>query len=193
MAPSTKPDLRKKFLAARNALAAIERRRMSSRLQEHLFRHSIWQAAEMVLSYASISSEVDTHSVIQEALRRQKTLAVPLYNPPGNETALSKLVRFEDLELSPHFQLLEPRLDLRRPLDPNAITLVLVPGIAFDRQGGRLGFGGGYFDRLLAGMPKAYKLGLAFSLQISDDPLPMGSHDIRMNAIVTEQGFISIP
>jgi 5-formyltetrahydrofolate cyclo-ligase len=77
-------------------------------------------------------------------------------------------------------------------VDPSGVELALIPGIAFDRRGGRVGFGGGYFDRLLPQMPKAFRLGLAFSAQVSAVPLPHESHDIRMHAVITEKENLEI-
>ena len=75
---------------------------------------------------------------------------------------------------------------------PAQVELALIPGIAFDRQGGRLGLAGGYFDRLLSRMPKASRLALAFSAQVSETPFPLESHDARVHAIATEKEILVI-
>src|SRR5262249_165220 len=97
---------------------------------------------------------------------------------------------FGELVPSANKKMLEPAPEFRHLLNPSAIELVLVPGIAFDRQGHRLGFGGGYFDRFLPKAPKAFRIGLAFEVQLSDDALPKEAHDAQLDCIVTEKSII---
>ena len=80
--------------------------------------------------------------------------------------------------------------EFHRLVDPIRVQLALVPGIVFDKQGGRIGFGGGFFYKLLPKMPQAFRLGLCFSAQISAAPLPLESHDVRLQALVTENEII---
>jgi 5-formyltetrahydrofolate cyclo-ligase len=189
MAPSTestKAGLRKEFLKKRDALDAAERARGSALVRQRIFQHPKWKACSTILCYVSFSSEVETHTLIQEALRVKKRVVVPLHDPATKDTPLSELRRFADLGPS-HRGVLQIQPEFRRLVNPAAIDLALLPGIAFDRRGGRLGFGGGYFDRLLLKMPKAFRLGLAFSAQVSAIPLPLESHDVRMHAVITEK------
>lgn len=144
-----------------------------------------------VLAYVSCGSEVDTRALIMEALKQKKRVIVPLTSPEGRQAGLSELHRFSDLSPGPFKNVLEPGPTFRKRVDPSEVELALVPGIAFDRQGGRLGQGGGYFDRLFPKMT-ALRWGLAYSIQIYPASLPMDAHDIRMDAIVTEEGILKI-
>ncbi len=74
-------------------------------------------------------------------------------------------------------------------LDPSSIDVVAVPGVAFDRRGGRIGYGGGYYDRFLRGV-SAFTVGLGFGHQVLDEDLPGGSFDLPVDAIVTEDETI---
>jgi 5-formyltetrahydrofolate cyclo-ligase len=87
----------------------------------------------------------------------------------------------------------EPVKVLWEPVDASEIELALVPGVVFDRQGGRVGFGGGYFDKLLASMPHARRIALAYSLQLLKQNLPLHDHDIPMQLIITEKEVIQVP
>jgi len=143
--------------------------------------------------YVSFRSEVDTHKLIQEALALKKRVILPIADRGKKEIGLSELQAYGDLAPGPFEGIYEPAVKLRKRVDPSEVQTVLIPGLAFDREGGRLGWGGGYFDRLLPEMPKARRIGMAFSAQISPKPLPMETFDIRMNLIVTEKEMITIP
>jgi 5-formyltetrahydrofolate cyclo-ligase len=186
MAQPTKADLRKEFLAKRDAMDPLERARHSSLIRQRIFQYRAWKDALVILCYVSFGSEVETHALVQEALRFKKRVIVPVHDPASHDTPLSELQRFGELGAN-HRGVLQIQPEFRRPVDPQKIELALIPGIVFDRQGGRIGFGGGYFDRLLPKMPKAYHLGLAYSAQISTAPLPLESFDARLHAIATDK------
>jgi len=189
MAQSTKAELRKEFLKKREAIDPADRARASSLIRQRVLQHPKWRTAGTVLFYVSFGSEVETHTLIQEALRFKKCVVVPLHDAVCKETPLSQLKRFGELGAS-HRGVLQVMPEFRCAADPADVQLALIPGIVFDRQGGRIGFGGGYFDRLLPKMPKAFRMALAFSAQLSGSPLPLESHDIRMHALVTEKEVI---
>jgi len=118
-------------------------------------------------------------------------MVIPLHDPAKADTFISELKRFGDLGPS-HRGVLQLQPESQRLVDPSLIELTLVPGIAFDREGGRIGFGGGYFDRLLPSMTEAHIIGLAFETQLAKDPLPTEPHDVRMHSIITEKAVIEI-
>ena len=140
------------------------------------------------MCYVSFRSEVETHALIQEGIRFKKKMHVPIFHPiEPNRTSIALLKRWGDLAEDEHTGILEPRPDARIWAQLKDIQLVLVPAIVFDRQGGRIGFGGGYFDRLLSRMPQAKRIGLAYADQVTADPLPREPHDILMHSIITEK------
>lgn len=189
MAIATKEQLRKEFLVRRDAVAPLERARHSSLIRQRIFQHPAWRDALVILCYVSFGSEAETHTIIQEAIRFKKRVVIPIHDPASQETPLSELQRFSELGAN-HRGVLQIKPEFARPVEPHKIELALVPGIVFDRQGGRVGFGGGYFDRLLPKMPKAHRLGLGYAMQISAVPLPLESFDVRLHAIVTEKEII---
>src|SRR5260221_10392800 len=97
MATATKADLRKELLIKRNALDPAERARHSSLIRQRIFQHAAWKDAETILCYVSFGSEVETHLLIQEALRFKKRIVIPLHDPANHQTLLSELKRFNDL------------------------------------------------------------------------------------------------
>lgn len=192
MEKSIKAELRKKFVQKRNALTAVERTRDSALIRHRIFSHPHWPDVHTILMYVSFRSEVETGKLIQETLAQSKRVVVPVVDPKRKELDLSELNALGDLAPGAFHGILEPASFLRKSVIPMEIEWVLVPGLAFDRQGGRLGLGGGYFDKLLENMPEARRIGLAYSSQISAKPLPMQAHDVRMHEIITEKEVIKI-
>ena len=128
----------------------------------------------------SFGSEVPTYPLIERLHERGVAVAlpriegadlVPIPYVPGDPTTTTS------------FGAEEPVGGMR--LDPSSIEVVAVPGVAFDRQGRRIGYGGGYYDRFLRGMP-AFTVGLGFGLQVLDEDLPGGGFDVPVDAIVSE-------
>jgi 5-formyltetrahydrofolate cyclo-ligase len=107
---------------------------------------------------------------------------VPVVRGPG-EMLWSRLETWDDLARG-HFGLLEPRGDRTRPSTPPPGAICLVPGIAFTPDGGRIGYGGGYFDRFLIYFD-GFTAGMAFNVQMRD-ALPLDECDVRVHAVVTE-------
>ena len=184
---SLKTEFRERFLKRRKALTPNQRSRASAAIVHHIIDQPAWKKAVVVLTYVSTGPEVETRALIEEALRSGKRVAVPLFDPQRKEeTLLAELKRLEDLRPGTLQGIPEPDAHERHLIDPGDIDLALLPGVAFDEFGGRLGFGSGYFDRLLPHLTKAVLFGLAYEVQISDDPLPMEPHDHPMHAVVTE-------
>lgn len=146
-----------------------------------------YQAAHTVMLYVSARSEVGTRSFVPEALASDKRVVVPYCLP--DRLQLFRLERFE--ELSPGtWGIPEPNEQVRnadREVDVGSIDFFFVPGIAFDRHGGRLGHGKAYFDRLLRhARPDATLAALAFECQLVER-VPMAAHDVWMDLVITEQ------
>ena len=134
--------------------------------------------------FATFGSEVPTRSLIERLHERGVVVAlpriedgdlVPIAYAPGDATTTASFGAEEPAEGT--------------PLDPTSLDVVAVPGVAFDRHGGRIGYGGGYYDRFLRGLP-AFRVALVFGLQVVDDALPTGRFDLPVDAIVTEDETI---
>ena len=137
--------------------------------------------------YMALPQEVQTAAILTESRYQGKRVAVPVVKPHGLVAAELPAGR---LQFQPGpFGIPEPAVSTAI-LSPEDIDCVMVPGIAFDRRGTRLGFGKGYYDRFLCRIPATtHVCGLAFSLQIVQH-VPDLPHDIRMQSLVTEQGIL---
>jgi 5-formyltetrahydrofolate cyclo-ligase len=191
MEKSNKNDLRKKFAQKRDRLTPVARARDSAIIRQRVFNLPEWKKARTILAYVSFRSEVETHSLIQDALNQNKRMVLPVIDPTTKTIHLSELKTWGDLAAGAH-GIFEPAEAFRKRVEPFEVNLVLVPGLAFDRGGGRLGMGGGYFDKLLVQIPATPRIALAYSIQVQKTPLPMHDHDIHMQAIVTEKEVIRL-
>lgn len=165
---------------------------LSRRIMERVVSLPAYQSASVVLFYVDVRSEVRTRWVFPEVLAAGKRLIVPYCVRKELE-----LFRLSDLaELVPgRFGILEPDPNLRDLPDrwvlPVELDLLVVPGVAFDKQGGRMGHGFGFYDRLLAAVcADVPKIGLAFECQIVTE-VPMEPHDGTLDAVVTESAVYS--
>lgn len=131
-----------------------------------------------MLLYHSLPDEVDTHGFIRRWSDRKRILLPVVI---GNELELRVYTDEEHLTKGA-FHIDEPT---GTPFtDYGQIDLAVIPGVAFDRQGNRLGRGKGYYDRLLPRIPTAYKIGLCFHFQLLDE-IPAEAHDVRMDEIIS--------
>jgi 5-formyltetrahydrofolate cyclo-ligase len=148
-----------------------------------------YAGARTISWFVGVKSEVMTLPMVADALAARRRVALPWVAP--DELKLALVGSLEEVEPAP-FGLLEPKEALRqdqaRAVPPGDVDFFVVPGVAFDRHGGRLGHGRGYYDRLLAhARPDATLAGLCFEVQLVDE-VPMLEHDVRLDYVVTEQG-----
>lgn len=183
--PSDKRAIRARLLLQRRTLSPEERRTKCEAIARRLLTSSEFRAAETVHSYLASKAEVQTQEIIEEALRLKKRVVVPIVEPKTNGLTLSVLTDSHLSQLQPGpFGILELRPEFRKAIDPKEVDLWLIPGVAFDEAGNRLGFGGGYYDRLLSGT-SGRKIGLAFEFQIVHR-LPIEPTDHPIDLIITE-------
>lgn len=162
---------------------------LSQRIAERLAALPEWRAARTVHLYiGAVEGEVETRAIALDALRGGKRVACPRVanDPPRLE---HHLIRSLDELRESDRGLWEPDPARAARVEPATLDLVVVPGLAFDRRGHRLGFGAGYYDRFLAGLG-APTVGLAFSLQIMD-VVPHSARDVPVDWIVTESETIA--
>ena len=139
----------------------------------------------MVCCYVALPYEVQTWRMIEQMLSQGKRVVVPVTDPRTKRLQVSE-VHNPSADLAPrHFGVWEPRPGARRPVPLREVDLVLVPGLAFDRRGHRLGHGHGYFDRFLAKVSDTTTtIGLAFRFQLLDR-LPTTPHDYAVRQVLT--------
>jgi len=172
-------------------LDPAERCRLSLEVLRRLLDLEEYRRARLILAYASLADEVSTGEIMSAALESGRRIALPVAEN-GKFIFAAGLVAepARDLATGP-FGVPVPRAG--RPRARLAeIDLVLVPGRAFDRSGGRVGRGGGYYDRLLARpeLSSAAAFGLAFACQVQERPVPRGAHDLLLPGLITEAELI---
>lgn len=160
----------------------------SQQIRQHLAQLPIVNQATRIFTYLSFNNEVDTFPFIQEHFR-SKTFYAPYIVDEDRQLMQPALITSLDDLAKKSFGILTPAS--KTFIDIQQIELTLVPGVAFDRQGGRLGMGKGYYDRLLAGY-RGTLIGLAYDFQLIDE-VPVNEHDIRMDYIITEKTLIHCP
>ena len=180
-----KRELRRRMLALRRALAAEERASYSAAITERILSLEAVKQVRTIFAYAAMEDEVQTEALISSLLEMGKRVALPLIT--GKRTMEAVLVPAVDALEYGAYHILTVREDRRVVLPPQEIDCVLVPGVAFDMDGTRLGMGGGYYDVFLPKIPCAVKIAMAYSCQIVES-VPKLSHDCGVDWIVTEKG-----
>lgn len=176
-----KATLRDRMRLIRDAMPPEERARRARLIEDRLLGLNEFRAAGMVLLFYSFGSEVTTRAIAEHILAEEKRLFLPYLTPQGMEAG----------EVLPGDPLLPsdygPREPSRRhPLDPAEMDLVVTPGLAFDRRGFRLGYGGGHYDRYLSRLrPETTRIGLAYSAQLIDR-VPKEPSDQKLHLLVTD-------
>jgi 5-formyltetrahydrofolate cyclo-ligase len=186
-----KKALRKKILVLRDALTLEERIKKSRAIKSFLFSLPEFIQAEMVMFFISFRSEVLTEEMIKETIDRKQKVAVPVTDLEHRRLKISELEDYDsDLVLST-YGILEPKKEKVREVRPDEIDLVVAPGSVFDERGRRIGYGGGYYDRLLRELKQETKVAaLAFELQIVDEVPAEQDRDIPVDLIITEERII---
>lgn len=176
---------RKKELRKRVALLKTRhkssgtRQSQSAEILAALEAHPAFKAANTVLLYYSLEDEVDTHAFVRK-WSRQKRILLPVV--VGDDLELRVYTGPEDMAVG-SYGIAEPTGEIFT--DYAAIGFIAVPGVAFDRNGNRLGRGKGYYDRLLPRIPSAYKAGICFPFQMVEE-VPAEPFDIRMDEIIAQ-------
>ncbi|WP_294616767.1 5-formyltetrahydrofolate cyclo-ligase [uncultured Bacteroides sp.] len=159
--------------------SAATHRTQSAEILAALEAHPAFRAANIILLYHSLPDEVDTHGFIRK-WSMEKRILLPVV--AGDDLELRAYTGPADLAIGA-YGIEEPTGALFT--DYAAIDLVVVPGVAFDRNGNRLGRGKGYYDRLLPRIPAAYKAGICFPFQVVEE-VPAEPFDIRMDEVITQ-------
>ena len=181
---------RQAMMAARDALPAAARLAASAAITARIAALPSFIAARTVLLTLPFRSEWDTLPLVEEALAAGKTVAAPRVNRATRMLDLHSLSESARALLPGAFGIPEPAATADR-VPPESVEWVLVPGVAFDRTGRRLGYGGGYYDRLLPLLGRATRVAGAFDLQLVDR-VPWAPHDVCVDVIVTESQTLAI-
>jgi 5-formyltetrahydrofolate cyclo-ligase len=177
-----KARIREEVKSARARIPPVNRERWSASIEERLLPLVV--SYTTLLVYASKPPEVDTRHLIDRLLSEGKKVVVPIIETHTGSLRLSYLHNPACLVRST-FQVPEP-IGNEIPASPKAVEAAIVPLIAFDTEGSRLGYGAGYYDRFLRKYRHIIKIGIAFSLQ-QQPLLPQDMDDVKMDIIVTEK------
>jgi len=183
-----KRELRKEVLNIRKELSKEDVMQKSKLIAEKLISFDGFCNSKCIMAYMDFKNEVMTGFLIEHCLNLGKTVALPLIDSVDGQ---KKIYPYEladrEYGLKPGtYGILEPVKEFSRRIDPKDIDLVVVPGVAFDVKGGRIGYGAGYYDVFLREVrDDCLKVGIAFEIQVFPN-IPKEEHDILMDAVITE-------
>jgi 5-formyltetrahydrofolate cyclo-ligase len=176
---------RQQMRTNREALTPAERLEKSRRICRHVM--GLINDGQTVMVYSAKELEANTLPIINSLLARGNPVVVPIIEKADVSLRLSYLKDLSVLVPST-FAVPEP-IGNEIPADPADIHTILLPMLGFDRHGGRLGYGAGYYDRFLAKNPQIRRIGIAFACQEAER-VPVDENDIHMNCIITEEGIV---
>ena len=174
-------ELRFQMRMMREKASALQVMEMSARIGERVLALPEYKRACRIFCYHALPMEVQTAGLIREMIREGKEVYLPVLGK--RRTMRAVRLRESTMLHKGAFGVYEP--DGNEEIDPARLELILTPGLAFDRMGGRIGYGAGYFDRFL---PKCKGLIVALALEMQMvERVPMEAHDVYMHRIITEQ------
>ncbi|WP_040071749.1 5-formyltetrahydrofolate cyclo-ligase [Pseudomonas batumici] len=197
-APPSRPQLRRLLRKARRALSASEQRQAARGLYRQLAQHPLFRRARHISLYLPTDGEIDPRLLLREAQRRGKHTYLPVLSAwPRTRMVFQRIRPGEKLQPN-RFRILEPRVNLAAQRKVWALDLVLLPLVGFDTEGGRLGMGGGFYDRSLAYLARRQSwrkptlLGLAHECQ-KVGKLNQASWDVPLQGTVTDRAWYFAP
>ena len=177
-----KRELRSRMRSVRAVLPASAREARSLAAAQRIRELAEYAGAQTLVAFSAIHKEIDPAPLLSEAHAHGKRVGLP--RVVGEDLALHLVTPNAALEQGA-FGVMEPAAS-SPPIEPEEVDLVIVPGLAFDVRGHRLGYGRAFYDRLLPTMTRAFRLGLAYDFQVVME-LPDDAHDVPMHAVVTDQ------
>ncbi len=181
-----KNELRKQMLRKRNRLDPEYRSQADETITAAFLTSELYRNSQVLFIYISYSSEVDTQRIITQALQDGKTVLVPRTCGETKQMDAVQITDFKTQLCPTCCGILEPRYNDGHAFPPEQIDLIVVPGVTFDRNGFRIGYGGGYYDKYLCLATNATTVGFAYEQSLSD-PLCPQEHDRKVDRILTER------
>ncbi len=176
-----KAELRKKILQEMKTLSQEQKQAMDQVLTERFLQHPFYQEAKTIATYLSFPHEFQTQELIEQALKDGKKVLIPKTYPKGR----MEFVVYNPQQLvKTSFGLLEPQGDLE-VVEPSQIDLIHVPGLAFTREGYRIGYGGGYYDRYLENFVR-HTMSTIYPCQVQE--FNSENHDIPVQEVLIYEG-----
>lgn len=187
-----KKQIRKDILEVRRSMDIDKKDTYDTLIEKSFFESSFYKEAKNIFIYISYDSEINTKRMINRAINEGKNIYVPRTE---FDTKLMNAVKINDFSnlVESRYGILEPKKE--EPfIDPNELDLIVVPGVAFDKNGGRIGYGAGYYDRYFKRIneknkARITKLALIYDFQLIDE-VPTDEEDVLIDAVLTEKQFI---
>ena len=180
--------IRAEALQKRNALSKMEIYRRSKSIQNRVIDSLEFKSAKTIGTYLATGSEVRTEDIINNALQNQKVLSLPKTH---TDCIVFHRVLEEDFDKN---RFIRGRFGITEPTGSSDVVdhidILIVPGLAFDSNGYRIGYGKGYYDRFIQKNRRCFTIGLAFQFQLFDNDLPHSSYDQKVSAVVTEKKML---
>ncbi len=179
-----KSKLRQRFLERRDQLDLQEATRASAAVCHHLAERKLLSQAGVLAGYMAKGQEINLRTYLAQRLEEGTQVLLPRISGPGT-MEFCLLESWEELQPGP-FGIAEP---IGAPRSIEDVEVFLVPGLAFDFRGHRLGFGKGFYDRALPALGEAVAIGVGHHWQLIDEPLPVEPHDRAMDFVLTDRGW----
>jgi len=173
------------MLGRRTSLSNIDLEHKSQLISDYITNLELFRKAKSIALYSPIRNEVNTKGLFLAAALAGKDVYFPRVD--GSFLTFHRVKNIDELTTG-KLGVPAPGASLYR-IEPQNIDLFIIPGLAFDRTGGRLGYGKGFYDRTLDGVPQDKRIGISYSFQLFNK-IPMGEHDRRVGLVVTELGTI---
>ncbi len=187
----TKQAIRKEIIRLRDAIPLEVRKAKDRMIRQRLIHLAEYGNADTVMLFASFRAEVDTEPIILDALSRGKRVVLPKVERAKKELLLYRIESTDELREG-FMGIREPAVKEERLVAPEELEFIMTPGVAFDEKGGRLGYGGGYYDRLLGRLGRRPPLvAVAYEEQLVRE-VPVAGHDVRVDRIVTDRRVITV-
>jgi 5-formyltetrahydrofolate cyclo-ligase len=185
-----KSRIRKKILQVRRSMDEAEKGRLDMKICRQILSLPVYRTAQTVMAYLNTWDEVQTAEIVRDILDSGKRLIVPYCDLERSEIIPCEIFDLTGDLQTGNFGIREPNPANLKPIAPGEIDLVLVPGIAFDHGGNRIGFGKGFYDRFLPKLKSGVCVaGLAYSCQVVEH-IAAEKHDYKMSLLITENSII---
>ena len=182
-----KRAMRGKYLKLRDDMPEDVRGKKSAAIAGHLYETPAYKSCREVFIFHNAGSEVDTRGVINRAIRDGKTVALPVVVKIPEKNMLFIQYAPGDMLIKNKFGIYEPEPDADKVMKSGDKTLIVAPGAVFSKDGRRVGYGGGYYDKYLSENIYLMCAGICFDLQIDED-VPEDEGDMRTDFVITESG-----
>lgn len=187
-----KQTLRKEYKALRDNFDKKKLHEESLKILDFLYKTEAYQKSDTVFTYVNMNSEVETIPLIKQALKDKKTVAVCALTLKKHEMIFIKINDLNNLKTN-KFGTLEPEIKKENILTSSEKTLLIVPGLVFDKRGYRIGYGGGYYDFFISNNKKTLaNIGICLDFQLINENLPIEEFDEPLNMIITNGGILTL-